>query len=50
VVEGDRETGSLMAGQISGLIREVVAVRVIIEGMARQAAAILSRGVDFPVD
>lgn len=50
VVEGDLETGSLMAGQISGLIREVVAVRVIIEGMARQAAAILSRGVDFPVD
>lgn len=49
VYEGDLETGSLMAGQIAGLIREILPVRVIIERTVAQAKEILSRGVDFPV-
>jgi len=48
VYEGDLETGSLMAGQIAGLVREVKPVSEIVRDMVREAAEILSRGVDFP--
>ena len=47
VYEGDLETGSLMAGQISGLIKEIKPVREIIEEMVKEARGILSRGLDF---
>jgi enoyl-[acyl-carrier protein] reductase II len=49
VYEGDLETGSLMAGQVAGLIREIKPVAEIIADMVREAAEILSRGVDFQV-
>ena len=49
VYEGDLEGGSLMAGQVAGLIHEIKPVAEIIEEMVREAAEILSRGVDFPV-
>jgi enoyl-[acyl-carrier protein] reductase II len=49
VYDGDLETGSLMAGQIAGLIHEIKPVAEIIQEMVRGAAEILSRGVDFPV-
>ncbi len=38
--EGDREAGSFMAGQISGLIHGIMPVREIIEDMFRQAGEI----------
>ncbi|MCD6541388.1 nitronate monooxygenase [Candidatus Bipolaricaulota bacterium] len=47
VYDGDLETGSLMAGQIAGLIREIKPVREIIEDMVKEARGILSRGLDF---
>ena len=49
VYEGDIEGGSLMAGQVAGLIHEIKPVAEIIEEMVRTAAEILSRGVDFPI-
>jgi len=49
VYEGDLETGSLMAGQVAGLIREIKPAAEIIADMVREAAEILSRGVDFQV-
>jgi enoyl-[acyl-carrier protein] reductase II len=49
VVEGDIENGSLMAGQVAGLIREILPVRVIIEDMVREAKEILSPEV-FDLD
>jgi len=49
VYEGDLETGSLMAGQVAGLIHEIKPVAEIIADMVREAAEILSRGVDFQV-
>lgn len=48
VYEGDLETGSLMAGQIAGLIRDIKPVAEIIQDMVRGAAEILTRGVEFP--
>lgn len=48
VYEGDLETGSLMAGQVAGLIREIRPVAEIIRDMVKGAAEILTRGVDFP--
>jgi len=48
VYEGDLEKGSLMAGQIAGLIRDIKPVAEIIQDMVRKAAEILTRGVDFP--
>jgi len=47
VYDGDLETGSLMAGQIAGLIREIKPVREIIEEMVKEARGILSRGLGF---
>ena len=45
VYEGDVDTGSLMAGQISGLIGEIKPVQTIIEDMVRTAAGLLQEGV-----
>ena len=44
VQEGDVDTGSLMAGQISGLIGEIKPARTIIEDMVRIAADRLPEG------
>lgn len=44
VYEGDLETGSLMAGQISGLITEVKPVGTIIEEMVETARKLLPEG------
>ena len=43
MVEGDIETGSLMAGQISGLISEIQPVKKIIEDTIEQCASVLSK-------
>ena len=45
VYEGDVDTGSLMAGQISGLIAEIKPVQTIIEDMVRTAAGLLQEGI-----
>ncbi len=42
-VEGDVEYGSVMAGQISGLIRDIKPVRKIIEDILSEAEALLRR-------
>ena len=44
VYEGDVDTGSLMAGQISGLIGEIKPVQTIIQDMVRTAAGLLQEG------
>jgi len=44
VYEGDVDTGSLMAGQIAGLIGEIKPVQTIIEDMVRTAAGLLQEG------
>jgi len=44
VYDGDTEDGSLMAGQIVGLIDEIKAVEAIIEEMVRTAAELLQEG------
>jgi len=44
VYDGDTENGSLMAGQIVGLIDEIKAVEAIIEEMVRTAAELLQEG------
>ncbi len=44
VYDGDTETGSLMAGQISGLITEVKPVRTIIAEMVEMARNLLPEG------
>jgi len=44
VNEGDVDTGSLMAGQISGLIGEIKPVQTIIQDMVRTAAGLLQEG------
>ena len=43
VYEGDTENGSLMAGQISGLIDKIEPVKAIIEKMVRSASKILNK-------
>jgi len=45
VYEGDTETGSLMAGQVAGLIGSIEPVRAILERMVAQARALLPEGV-----
>ncbi len=43
VVDGDAEWGSLMAGQICGLVRSVEPAEAIIEGLFREASAALEK-------
>ena len=42
LIEGDLDEGSLLSGQIAGLIKEIKPVRVIIEEMIAEAEAIIS--------
>jgi enoyl-[acyl-carrier protein] reductase II len=43
VIEGDIEFGSLMAGQIAGLIKDIRPVKEIIEGIVNEANVIINR-------
>ncbi len=43
LIEGDLEGGTLLAGQISGMIKEVKSVKVIIEEMVAEAEAIIAQ-------
>lgn len=43
VIEGDVEGGSLMAGQIAGLIREIKPVKMIIEEIVAEAEAVITK-------
>jgi enoyl-[acyl-carrier protein] reductase II len=45
VCDGDTETGSLMAGQIAGLINTIEPVRTILERMVSEARRLLPAGV-----
>ncbi|MGB9858034.1 MAG: enoyl-[acyl-carrier-protein] reductase FabK [Dictyoglomaceae bacterium] len=47
VIDGDIEYGSLMAGQISGLINEIKPVKEIIEGIIKEAVEIMNRMPNF---
>jgi len=43
MIEGDIEEGTLLAGQISGLIKEIKPARAIIEGIVAEAETILNQ-------
>ena len=43
MIDGDIEEGSLLAGQISGLIKEIEPVRVIIEEMVSEAGTMIAK-------
>ncbi len=43
LIEGDLENGTLLAGQIAGMIKEVKSVKVIIEEMVAEAEAIIAQ-------
>ncbi len=43
LIEGDLEGGTLLAGQISGMIKEIKPVRVIIEEIVAEAEAIIAQ-------
>lgn len=43
VIDGDLENGSLMAGQIAGLINDIKPVKAIIEDIVAEAEAIMAR-------
>jgi len=47
MIEGDVEGGTLLAGQISGMIKEIKPVRVIIEEIVAEAEAIIARLNNF---
>ena len=47
VYDGDLETGSLMAGQVAGMIREIKPVREIIAEIVTQARRLLPEGAGF---
>jgi len=47
LVEGDIEQGSLLAGQIAGLIKEIKPVRVIIEEIVAEAEIVITRLKNF---
>lgn len=47
VYDGDLETGSLMAGQVAGMIREIKPVREIIDEIVTQARRLLPEGAGF---
>jgi enoyl-[acyl-carrier protein] reductase II len=42
LIEGDVDEGSLLAGQIAGLIKEIKPVKVIIEEIIAEAEAIIA--------
>ncbi len=43
LIEGDLENGTLLAGQIAGMIKEVKPVKVIIEEMVAEAEALIAQ-------
>jgi enoyl-[acyl-carrier protein] reductase II len=43
LIEGDLEGGTLLAGQIAGMIKEIKPVKVIIEEMVAEAEAIIAQ-------
>ena len=43
LIEGDLENGTLLAGQISGMIKEITPVKVIIEEMVAEAEALIAQ-------
>jgi enoyl-[acyl-carrier protein] reductase II len=43
LIEGDLEHGTLLAGQIAGMIKEIKPVKVIIEEMVAEAEAIIAQ-------
>jgi len=43
LIEGDLENGTLLAGQISGMIKEITPVKVIIEEMVAEAEALITQ-------
>ena len=43
VMEGDVVQGSLMAGQVAGLVHEILPTRMVIERIAQEASALLQR-------
>ena len=43
LIDGDIEGGTLLAGQISGMIKEIKPVRVIIEEMVAEAEAVIAK-------
>ena len=49
LIEGDVDEGSLLSGQIAGLIKEIKPVKAIIEGIVAEAEAIIktARGIGF---
>ena len=47
VLEGDLVNGSFMAGQISGMIKDVVPVKVLIERIVREAEEVIAGLQDF---
>ena len=50
LIDGDIEDGSLLSGQIAGLIKEIRPVRVIIEEMISEAETIINRLKDFQIE
>jgi enoyl-[acyl-carrier protein] reductase II len=48
VIEGDVDNGSLMAGQVVGLVKEIKPVAEIIEGIITEAEAIIDRLSGIP--
>jgi len=47
LVDGNVEDGSLLAGQIAGMIKEIKPVKVIIEEMVAEAEAVMTRIADL---
>ena len=47
LIEGDIEDGSLLAGQIAGLIKEIKPVRVIIEEIVAETETIITSLKNF---
>ena len=43
IIEGDLENGTLLAGQIAGMIKEIKSVKAIIDDMMAEAEAIIAR-------
>ena len=43
VYDGDVENGSVMAGQIAGLVNEILPVKNIIEGVIKEARKVLKK-------
>jgi enoyl-[acyl-carrier protein] reductase II len=47
LIEGDIDEGSLLSGQIAGMIKEIKPVRIIIEEIVAEAEALIDRLKDF---